>query len=100
MQLIEREEFIASEQIGRPRTITVLTLLALAAFVFSYLWAYALTGALVTAGLMGGWTGDIDPRPRNMALSFLALLTLFTIAGGMFKLLSYRQLRRIDAMAE
>ena len=40
----------------RPRTTSVLALLAAAALIFSYLLSYALTNALVAANLMQRWT--------------------------------------------
>lgn len=99
MQLLDHDNFAPSPE-RRPRTVTVLALLALAAMVFSYLGAYALTGALAAADLIPLWSPDDDPRPRNMMLGFVALLVLFMMTAGGFRLLSSRQLRRIDAMAD
>ena len=56
----------------RPRTLTVLGLLALTALTFSYLGSYAVYNALVTAKLADGWHGNVrhfdarglDDRPR------------------------------------
>jgi hypothetical protein len=100
MQVLDHDNIGMAEEDGRPRTLTVLTLLTLAAFVFSYLGAYALAGALVSAGVINGWAPDDDPRPRNMVLGFVALMVLFLVMAGGARLLSSRQLRRIDAMAE
>lgn len=83
-----------------PRTATVLVLLAVAACVFSYLGAYALMGALVSADVISAWPPGDDPRPRNMLIGFIGLMAFFTLSAGAFRLLSSRQLRRIDAMAD
>lgn len=99
MQLIDHDNFVPAPE-ARPRTLTVLMLLSVAALVFSYLGAYALTGALAAADVISQWPPDADPRPRNMLFGFVALLVLFTMTAGGFRLLSSRQLRRIDAMAE
>ena len=99
MQLLDHDNFVPAPE-RRPRTLTVLVLLALAAMVFSYLGAYALAGALAAADVISQWAPDDDPRPRNMMLGFVALMVLFTMTAGGFRLLSHRQLRRIDAMAE
>jgi len=85
---------------GPPKTATVLTLLAAAAVIFSYLIAYALTNALVSAGLISQWQPGSDPRPRNMLIGFCSLMLLFTILVGSGRVASKRQLRRIDAMEE
>jgi hypothetical protein len=100
MHAIDQDSFVPAAPEPRPRTVTVLTLLSLAAFVFSYLGSYAAAGALVTAGLMNPWPADQDPRPRNMMLGFFALTAFFTLGAVGFRLLSGRQLRRIDAMAD
>src|SRR5688500_17680035 len=54
----------------RPRTLTVLGLIAAAALVFSYLGAYALADALVSAEVLQAWPRDSDPRPRWMLVGF------------------------------
>ncbi len=83
----------------RPRTATVLVLLIGAALTLSYLGAYALTNALLTAELISPWPTSEDPRPRYFLTGFLGLSGLFIITCGLFRLMSWRQLRRIDAMA-
>jgi hypothetical protein len=99
MQLLDHDNFVPAPE-ARPRTLTVVILLVLAALVFSYLGAYALTGALASADVISQWSPDDDPRPRNMLMGFVALMVLFSIMAGGFRLLSSRQLRRIDAMAD
>jgi hypothetical protein len=101
MQLLEPniDSFTGGEA-PRSRTLSVLTLLAVASIVFSYLGAYAVTGVLVAADILPAWPADQDPRPRNMMVGFVALLALFTLLSLSIRLLSSRQLRRIDAMAD
>ena len=84
---------------ARPRTVTVLVLLSVTALVLSYLGAYALAGALHNAELLTWNPGD-DPRPRWFITGFLGLSSGFALIGGAFRLLSWRQLRRIDSMAD
>jgi uncharacterized BrkB/YihY/UPF0761 family membrane protein len=81
-----------------PRTLTVLILLAAAALIFSYLGSYALAGALVDAEVLSPWTPDQDPRPRWLLGGFVILMFLFLSLGALFRWLSRRQLRAIDAM--
>src|SRR5262245_28995103 len=59
-----------TDSVSRPRTTSVLALLAGAALTFSYLVSYALTNALVSAGLMHPWAPGHDPRPRRMLVGF------------------------------
>ena len=75
-------------------------MLVLAAATFSYLWAYAATDALVAADVMPRWADGTDPRPRRLAVTFAGVLGAFLVAGTTARLLSGRQLRRIDAMTE
>ena len=84
----------------RASTVQVLGLLVSTAFALSYLVAYAFTNALVDAGILQPWGGGTDPRPRWMALTFVTLLGLFGAAGVVFRLMSSRQLRSIDALAD
>ena len=85
---------------GWTKTITVLALLLVAALVFSYLGAFAATGALQSAGLIDKWPSHADPRPRWMLRTFCILMGGFLLLGGGFRFLSWRQCRGIDATAE
>src|SRR4051812_25594225 len=69
MELFPSEEMITSggdespdRILKTPKTLTVLALLVGAAFIFSWLASYAVTDALVAAGVMGGWGHGEDPR--------------------------------------
>jgi hypothetical protein len=84
----------------RPRTVTVLGLLAGVALIFSYLGAYAITDALVSAEVMRPWGADADPRPGWMLTGFVVLLGAFVCVGAAARFMSRQHLRRIDAMAE
>jgi amino acid transporter len=81
-----------------PRTWKVLGLLAMTAMIFSYLGSYAVADALVNAEIVPRWPPNTDPRPRWMILGFSVLMVLFIAAAGVFRWLSRRQLRAIDAM--
>ena len=84
---------------ARPRTMTVLGLLALTALTFSYLGSYAVYNALVVAKLADGWHG-VDPRPRWLITSFCVLMLLFMAVGELFRRLSKSDFRAIDEMAD
>jgi hypothetical protein len=84
----------------RPNALTVLVLLVLAALTLSYLVAYALPDALVASQIMPPWPHETDPRPRWMLSGFFFLLGTFSAIGCMIRLLSWRQLRCIDAIAD
>jgi hypothetical protein len=84
----------------KPNTLTVLALLAAAAATFSYLAAYAVANALVTADVLSAWPRDHDPRPRWFVTGFVTLLGLFLAAATAARFLSQRQLRRIDEMSD
>jgi hypothetical protein len=87
-------------EIARPRTVTVISLLAAAAGIFSYLAAYALTNALTAAGAVAPWPPDHDPRPRRLLFCFVTLMVIFGIAAAAFRWISQRQLHSIDRMEE
>ncbi len=82
------------------RTLPVLALLTLVAAVFSYLGAYAVTGALAAADVIDRWPPDRDPRPRWMAATFAILLLLLVLLAAVFRWTSGRQLKRLDALGE
>jgi hypothetical protein len=84
----------------RPRTITVLVLLAVMAVILSYLFAFALTGALASADVIKAWPRGTDPRPKWFLYTFVALMSCILLFGGIAQLVSRRQLRSIDAMSE
>lgn len=78
----------------------VLVLMTLAAGVFSYLGAFAVTGTLAAADVIDKWPPHNDPRPRWMAVSFATLLASFLVIATLFRWTSSRQLRRLDALAQ
>ena len=80
-------------------TIKVAFLLLAAAVLFSYLGAFALTNALVSADLLEHWPPGHDPRPRWMITAFVALTGAFSIVGVWLKWTSWRQMRRLDTIA-
>jgi uncharacterized protein YneF (UPF0154 family) len=82
------------------QTVFVLCLLAVAALVFSYLGAFAVTSALVSADLMEHWPINRDPRPRWMMLSFSSLTAAFCCVGAVLKWSSWRQMKRLDATCD
>ncbi len=82
------------------KTLVVLGVLLATAAMFSYLLAYAMTDALATAKVLPRYQSDNDPRPMWMVLPFVCLTCTFMAVGGLARLLSRRQLRRIDAMAD
>ena len=84
----------------RTRTLTSLVMLLFAATVFSYLACFAIPQVLVNAGVIAPWPPGEDPRPRWMLRTFGVLMGGFTLIGGGFRFLSWRQCRGIDATAE
>src|SRR3954469_10047384 len=85
----------------KARTATVLGLLVTAAAVLSYFIAFPLTNALRSAEFIAAPAAvGYDPRLRWMAVTFASLLGAFGIAAGVFRLVSRRQMRRIDEMVE
>src|SRR5687768_9108314 len=75
----------------KPRTATVLGLLALTSLTFSYLGAYAVLGALVRSEVLPPWNPDADPRPKWLVLGFFVLMATFVCAGAAVRQLSRRQ---------
>jgi hypothetical protein len=75
-------------------------MLAATALVFSYLGAYALSGALIAADMLSPWSPNHDPRPRWLVVGFVSLTAAFVVVAALFKWLSRRQLREIDRMME
>ncbi len=83
-----------------PRTTTVLVFLAASAMIAAWLAVYALTNALIAVDLLAEFPREADPRPAWMLRAFLGIFCVFGIVGGLFRWLSNRQLRRIDAISE
>jgi hypothetical protein len=85
----------------KARTGTVLGLLVTAAAVLSYFIAFPLTNVLRSAELIATpASAGHDPRVRWMAVTFVSLLVGFGVVAGCFRLVSRRQMRRIDEMVE
>ena len=82
------------------KTLVVLGVLLATAALFSYLLAYAMTDALQTAQVLPRYDSSNDPRPIWMMRAFISLTFTFLAIGLLARLLSRRQLRRIDAMAD
>jgi hypothetical protein len=82
----------------RPRTTSVLGLIAIAAAVFSYLWSYCLTDALVAAEFLNPLPKDYDPRPKWLVSSWFVLMVVFMVMGYLLQKISSRQLSTIDDM--
>jgi uncharacterized BrkB/YihY/UPF0761 family membrane protein len=82
------------------KTLVVLGILIATAAMFSYLLAYAMTDALATAQVLPRYESGSDPRPMWMVRAFISLTFTFLAIGLLARLLSRRQLRRIDAMAD
>jgi len=93
-------DFHPAQAPERPRTLSVLALIALAAGVFSYLWAYCLTDALVAAEVLAPINRLNDPRPRWFATSWFAMMIVFMLVGFFLQRVSVRQMRSLDAMEE
>jgi len=75
-------------------------MLVAAALILSYLWAYAVTNALIAAEVISRWPPGSDPRPLRMCVGFITLMTAFTIIAAIAQWISRRQLKRIDEMEE
>jgi pilus assembly protein TadC len=75
-------------------------LVVLTALTFSYLFAYAVTNALVSANVLSSWPAGTDPRPRRLLITFASLLTFFLIGAMVARVCNRRRLREIDAMMD
>jgi len=82
------------------KTCFAIMVLLVTAAMFSYLLAYAMTDALATAKVLPRYESSNDPRPMWMVRAFVCLTCTFLAVGGLARLLSRRQLQRIDAMAD
>jgi hypothetical protein len=87
-------------QLRRPRLVSVLALLAVTSLVFSYLGAYAVTDTLRAADILKPWPAGQDPRPRWLLVGFGSLMGGFILLAGVLRFLGWRQLRRLDALAD
>lgn len=99
------EEIVAEERVaGMPAraigAVKVAVLLLLVAIVFSYLGAFAVTNALVSADLLERWPAGQDPRPRWMLTAFGSMSGTFVVVAGWVKFTVWRQMRRLDRMEE
>jgi hypothetical protein len=90
----------AAGDVAKPNNATVLGLLALTSLTFSYLGAYAVSGALVQAEVLHRWRPDADPRPKWLVEGFCVLLLVFMCIGALARHLSRRELRQIDEMSD
>ena len=97
MEIVTADGEVAA---AKPNTATVLGLLALTSLTFSYLGAYAVSGALVQADVIRRWRPDADPRPTWLVVGFCVLLLVFVCVGALARHLSRRELRQIDEMSE
>jgi uncharacterized BrkB/YihY/UPF0761 family membrane protein len=100
MTLTDPQERAFASPPPPPRTAIVLVVLALVALVISWIGAYAVTNALVAADVLAPWSPGDDPRPHRMGILFICLLALLAAAALMFRWVSARQLRRLDALAD
>jgi hypothetical protein len=89
-----------SVQPPRPKLVSVLGLLVLAATTFSYLGAYAVTSALVNAQMIPPISREHDPRLRWALSSFVIIMTVCGIFALVLRLLSRKQFQRIDRMLD
>jgi hypothetical protein len=90
----------SSVESPRASTVQVLGLLCATAFALSYLGAYAFTNALLARDILRQWSPGSDPRPRLLGLLFVSLLAVFGVLGFLFRVMSSRELRSIDALAD
>jgi hypothetical protein len=84
----------------QPKLATVVSMLIAAALIGSYLWAYAITNALVASDVISRWPPGHDPRPLRMGIGFVVMMCFFTAIAGVSQWMSQRQLRRIDEMEQ
>jgi hypothetical protein len=84
----------------KPRTFTMVIVLLLVLLAFSYLIAFALTGALISEKIISPFMAAHDPRPRIMCGIFGGLLWICLIVLAIFRWSSRKQLSSIDALSE
>jgi uncharacterized BrkB/YihY/UPF0761 family membrane protein len=90
----------ATAMAPKPNTLAVLSLLVLAAAIFSYLGAYAATNALASAEIIRPISHDHDPRLRWALSGFVVLMVFFGMLALVFRIIGRRQVRKIDRMIE
>ena len=95
-----QEEIEEQPAAPQPKLATVVLMLIAAALIGSYLWAYAITNALVASDVISRWPPGHDPRPLRMCIGFVVMTSLFTVVAGVSQWMSQRQLRRIDEMEQ
>jgi len=83
---------------AKPSISVVVGLLAGAAIIASYLFAYCLINALVAADVISRWQPNHDPRPKFFLGAFVTMLALFSGVGFMARTVSRRQIKTIDEM--
>ena len=83
---------------ARPKTPLVIGLLAGAALIISYLFAYCVMNALAASEVIARWKPGADPRPKYFVLSFITVSVIFTVIAFLGRLSSKRQLNKIDEM--
>ncbi|HEX4794149.1 MAG TPA: hypothetical protein VH370_10170 [Humisphaera sp.] len=88
------------EHTPKLRTPFVLALVALADFTFSFLATFAIPQALISSNVIRPWPAGHDPRLRWLAISFVAIMVLFIAVAVVWRQLSSRQMRTIDAMID
>jgi hypothetical protein len=93
---VESDE--ATAMAPKPNTMTVLSLLVVAAATFSYLGAYAATNALANAEIIRPISHDHDPRLRWALSGFILLMIFFGLVALVSRIIGRRQVRRIDRM--
>jgi hypothetical protein len=85
---------------ARPKTLTVIGLLAGTALIFSYLIAYAMTNALISAEVISRFPAGDDPRLRNFGISFIVLIGAFLGIAALGRFSTRRQMQRLDALEQ
>jgi hypothetical protein len=83
---------------ARPKTGMVIGLLAGAALIISFLFAYCVMNALAASDVIARWKPGADPRPKYFVLSFITVSALFGVIGFFARASSKRHLNKIDAM--
>jgi hypothetical protein len=87
-----------SEFEARPKTGAVIALLAGAALIISYLFAYCVINALAASDVIARWKPDHDPRPKYFIGAFVVLSILFSTFGLIARTMNKRQMSTFDEM--
>ena len=83
---------------ARPSMLKVLGLLVAAALVLSWLFSYAIMGALVSAEFVRPFTGRTDTRPVLFGGVFVGLMAVSGTAVVLLRRASGREIAGIDEM--